>query len=602
MNVLAYDVGTSGVKTCLYRVDKGTLQLLASASSGYGLRLLPNGGAEQDPNEWWSAMVSSTRRLGAEHAEEMANISGLSFCAQAQSVVLLDEKARPVRPSMSYMDTRAGEIRQRLGARGPKVAGAGLFFLLKSLYHTGVVAASDKDPVWKYLWVKDNEPELFSRVRAWLDVKDALIARMTGRFSMSLDSAFATLLLDRRSAEPRFCEALIRMLGIERRHLPEIVRSTDEVGPLASEPASELGLKAGIPVFSGGMDSSLIGVGAGCTRPGETHVYMGTSGWVSTVTDKMLVDTSALIASVVGVQPGLYNYFAELETAGKCLEWVRDHLALDEINIYLKKEDVCQAQQSHEAGDGTAPTASREKSCGAQGIEDANVAGCTCHVEHTEAFCRPQEHESHEASLSAGTEDFSPMHYPGNKEKIFRSLYDYLSDVIDKTPDGSNGVIFTPWLHGNRCPFEDARARGMFFNIGLETGKSELLRAVVEGCCYHMHWFLETIEKKLQTSEVIRFVGGGALSPVTAQILADVLQRPVETVPQPQNVGAAGAALIAAIGLGASSSFSDAAERIQADRRYMPRAESRTVHERNYQVFKTLYRQNKAAFAALNDD
>lgn len=560
MNVLAYDVGTSGVKTCLYRVDKGTLQLVASASSGYGLRLLPNGGAEQDPDEWWSAMVSSTRKLSTEHAEEMAEIAGLSFCAQAQSVVLLDEKARPVRPSMSYMDTRAGEIRQRLGAKSPTFAGAGLFFLLKSLYHTGVVAASDKDPVWKYLWVKENEPELFARVRAWLDVKDALIARMTGRFSMSLDSAFATLLLDRRGREPRFSEALIKTLGIERQHLPEIVRSTDEVGPLAHEPAAELGLRAGIPVFSGGMDSSLIGVGAGCTRPGETHVYMGTSGWVSTVTDKMLVDTSALIASVVGVQPGLYNYFAELETAGKCLEWVRDHLALDEINIYLKKEDVCQtqAQENHEASD--------------------------------------------ETQASASQNELRPVHYPGNKEKIFRSLYDYLSEVIDTSPEGSNGVIFTPWLHGNRCPFEDARARGMFFNIGLETGKSELLRAVVEGCCYHMHWFLETIEKKLHTSEVIRFVGGGALSPVTAQILADILQRPVETIPQPQNVGAAGAALVAAIGLGASSGFSEAAERIQADRRYEPRAESRTVHERNYQVFKTLYRQNKAAFAALNDD
>lgn len=560
MNVLAYGVGTSGVKTCLYRVDKGTLQLVASASSGYGLRLLPNGGAEQDPEEWWSAMVSSTRKLSAEHAEEMAEIAGLSFCAQAQSVVLLDEKARPVRPSMSYMDTRAGEIRQRLGAKSPTIAGAGLFFLLKSLYHTGVVAASDKDPVWKYLWVKENEPELFARVRAWLDVKDALIARMTGRFSMSLDSAFATLLLDRRGREPRFSEALIKTLGIERQHLPEIVRSTDEVGPLAPEPAGELGLKAGIPVFSGGMDSSLIGVGAGCTRPGETHVYMGTSGWVSTVTDKMLVDTSALIASVVGVQPGLYNYFAELETAGKCLEWVRDHLALDEINIYLKKEDVCQAQ-----------------------AQESHVA-------------------SDETQVSVSQNELRPVNYPGNKEKIFRSLYDYLSEVIDTTPEGSNGVIFTPWLHGNRCPFEDARARGMFFNIGLETGKSELLRAVVEGCCYHMHWFLETIEKKLHTSEVIRFVGGGALSPVTTQILADVLQRPVETVPEPQNVGAAGAALIAAIGLRACSSFSDAAQRIQADRRYEPRTESRTVHERNYKVFKTLYRQNKAAFAALNDD
>ncbi len=71
-----------------------------------------------------------------------------------------------------------------------------------------------------------------------------------------------------------------------------------------------------------------------------THVYMGTSGWVSTVTDQNIVDTNAMIASVVGVQPGLYNYFAELETAGKCLEWVRDHLALDEINIYLSKQHV----------------------------------------------------------------------------------------------------------------------------------------------------------------------------------------------------------------------------------------------------------------------
>ena len=116
-----------------------------------------------------------------------------------------------------------------------------------------------------------------------------------------------------------------------------------------------------------------------------------------------------------------------------------------------------------------------------------------------------------------------------------------MSHVINKTPAGCGGVIFTPWLHGNRCPFEDPNARGMFFNISLETGKTELIRAVTEGVCFHLRWFLETEEKKIKTSDTIRFVGGGALSDVTCQILADCIGRKVETVDSPQNVGAVGA-------------------------------------------------------------
>ena len=81
----------------------------------------------------------------------------------------------------------------------------------------------------------------------------------------------------------------------------------------------------------------LIGVGAGSVDLGDTHVYSGTSGWVSTVVDKSVVDTSAMIAAIVGARAGYYNYFAELETAAKCVEWVKDHLALDEIDIYLDK-------------------------------------------------------------------------------------------------------------------------------------------------------------------------------------------------------------------------------------------------------------------------
>ena len=89
---------------------------------------------------------------------------------------------------------------------------------------------------------------------------------------------------------------------------------------------------------------------------------------------------------------------------------------------------------------------------------------------------------------------------------------------ISKVPPGANGVIFTPWLHGNRCPFEDANAAGMFFNIRVENGKRDMIRAVLEGICYHLRWLLESQMRKVKTSDKIRFVGGGALSPVTCQM------------------------------------------------------------------------------------
>ena len=89
-------------------------------------------------------------------------------------------------------------------------------------------------------------------------------------------------------------------------------------------------------------------------------------------------------------------------------------------------------------------------------------------------------------------------HVAESQEAVYTSLYDYMAKVISEVPAGSNGVIFTPWLHGNRCPFEDPNARGMFFNISLETGKTELIRAVTEGVCFHLRWFLETEEKKIK--------------------------------------------------------------------------------------------------------
>ncbi|NCA97553.1 MAG: hypothetical protein EOM77_05240 [Bacteroidia bacterium] len=188
----------------------------------------------------------------------------------------------------------------------------------------------------------------------------------------------------------------------------------------------------------------------------------------------------------------------------------------------------------------------------------------------------------------------------GSLNRSYTSLYDYLTETISKVKPGAGGVIFTPWLHGNRCPFEDPNSSGMFFNIRLETGKTELIRAVLEGICYHLRWMLECQDKKVQTSKTIRFVGGGALSSVTSQILADITGRTIEVVAHPQNVGAVGAAAVIGVGLGLIKDISQIKDYIPVTATYVPNQANKEAYDKNYDVFKKLYKANKKLFAELN--
>ena len=526
--VIAYDAGTTAIKTCLFEISE-KITLIDSAMEGYELFFLDNGGVEQDPLQWWQAMCHTTSRIMETAGIPKEEIAGISFCAQMQALVLVDKEGEPLRPAMSYMDNRAEEEMKKGIMTGFRVSGLNAYKLLRSTMISGAVSASIKDPVWKYKWVERNEPEVFEKIYKWLDVKDFLVCKASGEFVMSEDSAFATLLYDTRKGKKQFSRELCGLMGVRMEHLPEICKSTDQVGSVTEKAAAELGLMAGTPVFSGGGDASLIGVGSGAVSEGDTHIYMGTSGWVSTVVTKQHMDIGNKIASIVGADSDSFHYFAELETAGKCLEWVRDHLALDEIGIFLDKKHICE-----------------DPAC------------------------------------------------------VHESLYGYMMHCIKEIPAGSNGVIFTPWLHGNRCPFEDHNARGMFFNISLETGKTELIHSVVEGVCYHLRWQLAAIERKVKTAPVIRLVGGGALAPLTCQILSDVLNRKIETVESPQNIGAVGAAVIIAAGLGIIKNIGDAKNMIPADRTFTPDQENAAVYDRYFPIFQSLYSNNRNAFKELN--
>jgi len=528
VHVIAYDIGTTGAKACLYALGKEA-QLIANASAEYPLHLLKDGGVEQDPADWWKAVCSDTRKLLAGSRKSLADIKGIAFCCQMQGLVLVDSAGTPVRPAMSYMDQRAVAQKRAGIDRGLRIAGLNARKLLPSLLITGGVSASVKDPVWKYHWVRQHEPECFRRVHKWLDAKEYLVHRCTGRFAMTPDSANATFLYDTRPGRGEWSPLICRLFDVDPSHLPDVIGPSEIAGLLQAGAAEEMGLAPGTPVFGGGGDLSLVALGSGAVGVNDTHVYMGTSGWVSTVTDRRVVDTDSFIASILGAQEGRYNYISEQETSGKCLEWVRDHLALDEIGVYLQHRTVAD-----------------------------------------------------------------------DPERRYATLFELLDETIQAVPPGAGGVIFTPWLRGNRSPFEDPSARGMFFNIGLETGKRDMVRAVAEGIALHGKWQLAAIRRKVPARGPVRFVGGGARSSAMARIMADALEETVETVAWPQNAGALGAALVCAVGLGALGSAADARQLVPVRDRFDPDPERSKTYQERFPVFQELYRHNRQGFRALN--
>ncbi len=140
---------------------------------------------------------------------------------------------------------------------------------------------------------------------------------------------------------------LCQTYNVDINHLPPVVRATDQVGGLTAQAAQALGLPVGLPVFGGGGDLTLISLGAGCLETNSTHIYIGTSGWVGATVDKRMTDINGMVASILGAIPGKYNYISEQETSGRCLQWIRDHLALDEIGVYLEQQTIADREAEY---------------------------------------------------------------------------------------------------------------------------------------------------------------------------------------------------------------------------------------------------------------
>jgi xylulokinase len=341
--VLAWDLGTSGAKAGIVS-PKG--DVLGSEFEPTEL-LLDGGGAEQRPEDWWRALSTATQRLLARELVPRSSIAALGVTAQWSGTVAIDADGKPVMNAIIWMDARGARHVRKMSGGFPEASGYSLAKLWRWVRLTGGAPVhSGKDPIAHILWLREARPDLYARTHKFLEPKDYLTFLLTGRIAATFDSIALHWLTDNRNPNTiRYDDALLRIAGLERSQLPELVAAPSLLGPLLKVHAERFGLSREVVVTASAPDVHSAAIGAGTTRNFATHLYIGTSAWLACHMPRKKTDIQHNMAALPAAIPGRYLLLNEQESAGACLTHVRDKLffADDELSLGQAPSDFFQA-------------------------------------------------------------------------------------------------------------------------------------------------------------------------------------------------------------------------------------------------------------------
>ena len=263
MLYLGVDLGTSSVKVLL--VDE-TGAVRKTASRTYPLEFPQPGWSQQNPADWWNAVVQCIPEL--LEGEDKSQVAGLSVGGQMHGLVVLDENDQVIRPAILWNDGRTGRETEELNADFGKEK---LLSLVGNIAFAGFTAP-------KLLWMRRNEPELFQKIEKIMLPKDYLVYRLTGVHSCDYSDASGMLLLD--VANRRWSPELLSYCSVTEEQMPKLFESYESVGTVLPEIAAQLGLPEGVVVAAGAGDNAAAAVGTGTVGNGCCNVSLGTSGTV----------------------------------------------------------------------------------------------------------------------------------------------------------------------------------------------------------------------------------------------------------------------------------------------------------------------------------
>ena len=412
--------------------------------------------------------------------------------------VMLDEQGSVVRPALIWCDVRTEKQCRDLTA---KIGHQRLIQLTCN-------PALANFTLTKLLWVGENEPENWKRVRAVMLPKDYVRFRLTGERATDLADASGTLLLD--VAHRRWSPEMLEAAEIDERLLPSLHESSDVCGQISSKGAAETGLRVGTPVVAGAGDQAAGATGMGIVTAGTVSATIGTSGVVFAATDRPALDPRGRMHTFCHAIPGRWHVMGVTQAAGLSLRWFRDNFAVD----------------------------------------------------------------------SSGG----------------RESYDRLTAEAAKIPAGSDGLLWTPYLMGERTPHLDSSARGALVGLTASHTRAHVVRAILEGVAFSLRDTFTLFQEMDVPVTNIRLGGGGARSPLWRQIQADIYGRAVEIV-EAEEGAAYGAAILAGVGAGMWSSVDAACHAaVRVASRVNPQLASVATLNASYSAFRRIYPATREIF------
>jgi xylulokinase len=517
--VLAIDLGTGGPKVGL--VDQSG-RVICSASAPVQTFFLPGGGAEHDPAEWWATIMACTKKVIRESAVAAGTILAIAVTSMWSVTLPVDQNGQPLMNAISWMDERGGRYNRRVVAGFPSIQGYSLVTLLKYINKVGFPPTlKGADALGHILFLKHERPDIYRRAYKFLEPMDYINLRLTGKFFATQNTVMPFMMMDNsRLNHQEYDPWLLKMSGIDREKLPDLLPIDGILGTLTSSVADELGLSTRTVVICGINDNSSSAIGAGSMAGSEPAAVMGNSGYLATHVPFKKTDINNTMATMPSGLPNRYLFIGELANNTKVLD------------AYLK--NFIYAQDAFDTG------------------------------------------------------------------PIPDEMYERASREAANVPPGSGGVIFLPWFNGILSPGEDPYMRGAFLNLSHKTDRAHLTRAVFEGLAMNWRWLRDPSEKLIGTPfQYWRLTGGGALSDVWSQIMADVVGLPMHRQAGPRNNNVIGIALLAFQRLGLVK-LEELSQMIKFDRVFEPDPKAHAIHDRIFKEFTAARKKIRPVFHALN--
>ena len=327
---LGIDTSTTSSKALLIDTNG---QMIAVASSPHTLQTPKPLWSEQNPSKWWEAVSASIQSVLEKAGVSGERVAAIGLTGQMHGLVLLDEAGNVLRPAILWNDQRTqsqcDEIHRRIGKE-------------KFIQITGNVALTGFTAP-KILWVKENEPEVYSKAKHVLLPKDYIRYKLTGAYAMDKADSAGTVLFDLKARD--WSDKVLSALDIPRAWMPKTFEGTEFTGHVTDEAASLTGLKDGTPVAAGGGDQAAGAVGVGAVEPGIVGLTVGTSGVIFATTPSALIEPEGRLHAFCHAVPGMWHFMGVMLSAAGSLQWYRDSLAPD-----MSFDDLLKEAESAPAG------------------------------------------------------------------------------------------------------------------------------------------------------------------------------------------------------------------------------------------------------------